>query len=44
VLLFRLCFDRPGFRGGVYLTDTSGSYRTFVVAGFGPDWNPLARP
>lgn len=44
VLLFRLCFDRPGFRGGVYLADTSGSYRTFVVAGFGPDWNPVARP
>jgi Tol biopolymer transport system component len=42
VLLFRLCFDtgRPVY--GIYVTDTSGSYRTKITDGFGPDWNPVA--
>ena len=41
VLLFRACFDHgPAAQPGVYVTDTSGSYRRFVVTGFGPDWNP----
>jgi Tol biopolymer transport system component len=45
ILLFRACFD-SGAAGapGVYLTDAAGSYRQFVVSGFGPDWNPLASP
>jgi Tol biopolymer transport system component len=37
VLLFRMCFDTPG---GIFITDTKGSYRTFVTLGFGPDWAP----
>jgi Tol biopolymer transport system component len=40
VLLFRICFDRPVPKGGIYMTDTTGSYRTFITAGFGPDWAP----
>lgn len=44
VLLFRTCFDGDAAaRAGIYVTDTSGSYRTFVTPGFGPDWNPVAR-
>ncbi len=43
ILLFRACFDHgPAAQPGIYLTDTKGSYRTFVTAGFGPDWNPVA--
>jgi Tol biopolymer transport system component len=44
ILLVRGCFDtgRPVF--GVYLTDTTGSFRTFITKGFGPDWNPVANP
>jgi hypothetical protein len=42
VLEFRMCFDKPAFQAGVYLAPADGSSRTFVVAGFGPDWNPLA--
>jgi Tol biopolymer transport system component len=41
VLLFRVCFDTGVPKAGIYLTDTSGSYRTFVAEGFGPDWNPV---
>ncbi len=41
ILLFRGCV---GERFGVTLTDTSGSYRTWVADGFGPDWNPAAKP
>jgi Tol biopolymer transport system component len=40
VLLFRMCFDRGSPVGGIYVTDTAGTYRTFVTTGFGPDWNP----
>jgi Tol biopolymer transport system component len=43
VLLFRICFDTGAPVGGIYLTDTTGSYRTFVTQGFGPDWNPAAK-
>lgn len=44
VLLFRTCFDGgAASRAGIYVSDASGSYRTFVIAGFGPDWNPAAR-
>ncbi|HUJ60639.1 MAG TPA: hypothetical protein VLX92_19190 [Kofleriaceae bacterium] len=41
VLIFRACFgsNEPG---GVYVTDTAGSYRTFITEGFGADWNPIA--
>jgi Tol biopolymer transport system component len=43
VALFRACFDEGAASApGVYVTDTSGSYRRFVVSGFGPDWNPVA--
>ena len=44
LLLFRACFDEPGFLAGIYLTDAIGSFRKFVAAGFGADWNPAARP
>lgn len=42
ILLFRACFDTGVPVVGIYLTDTTGSYRTFVTYGFGPDWNPVA--
>ncbi len=42
VLLFRACFDAGSPRAGIYVTDTKGSYRSFVTEGFGPDWNPRA--
>jgi len=46
ILVFRACFDAGGATtmtgGGLYVTDTAGSYRTFVTAGFGGDWNPVA--
>jgi len=44
ILLFRICFDSGSPQGGIYLTDTAGSYRTFVTQGFGPDWNPAWKP
>jgi Tol biopolymer transport system component len=45
VALFRACYDGgAASTPGVYVTDTLGSYRSFVVLGFGPDWNPLAEP
>ena len=43
ILEFRACFTGGDTRWGVYVTDNTGSYRTFVSDGFGPDWNPLAR-
>ena len=42
ILVFRTCFG-GSTQGGVYVTDTKGSYRTFVAEGFGPDWNPVAK-
>lgn len=44
ILLFRICFDTGSPKGGIYLTDTTGSYRTFITQGFGPDWNPAWKP
>jgi len=45
ILLFRMCYDNgAASTPGVYVTDTAGSYRRFVVSGFGPDWNPVAAP
>ena len=44
VLLYRICFDTGSPKGGIYLTDTASSYRTFVTQGFGPDWNPAWKP
>jgi Tol biopolymer transport system component len=41
ILVYRVCFDRPG-RTGTYVTDVAGSYRTFIAEGFGADWNPAA--
>jgi len=41
VLLFRLCAGEA--HSGVTLTDTAGSYRTWIADGFGPDWNPVAK-
>lgn len=38
ILLFRVC--GAGKPGGIVVTDVNGSYRTYVTAGFGPDWNP----
>jgi Tol biopolymer transport system component len=43
VILFRMCFDTGSPVGGIYLTDTAGSYRTFVRQGFGADWNPILK-
>ncbi len=40
ILLFRACFDEPHGIGGIYVTDTAGSYRAWIADGFGPDWNP----
>jgi hypothetical protein len=40
VLEFRACFYEANEPSGVTLTDTAGSYRTFIADGFGPDWNP----
>jgi Tol biopolymer transport system component len=40
ILLFRLCFDTATPKGGIYVTDTAGSYRTFITPGFGADWAP----
>jgi Tol biopolymer transport system component len=42
ILDYRLCFD-ASVPAGTYVTDTAGSYRTFVAEGFGADWNPVAR-
>jgi len=42
VLLFRSCASEP--HSGVTLTDNAGSYRTWIVDGFGADWNPHAFP
>jgi Tol biopolymer transport system component len=45
ILLYRICFDNgAASEPGIYLTDTTGSYRTFVAQGFGPDWNPALVP
>ena len=38
ILLFRACAGEPHM--GVTLTDTAGSYRQWIVDGFGADWNP----
>jgi hypothetical protein len=43
ILLFLFCPDDPQ-HVGVTLTDTAGSAWTFVVTGFGPDWNPTTQP
>jgi Tol biopolymer transport system component len=42
ILLYRICFNSGMPKGGIYVTDTAGSYRTLVTQGFGPDWNPRA--
>jgi Tol biopolymer transport system component len=42
ILLFRACFDDPATRSGIYLADSAGTTRTWLVDGFGPDWNPVA--
>jgi Tol biopolymer transport system component len=41
ILLFRACSGEPHI--GVTLTDAAGSYRQWIVDGFGADWNPAAR-
>lgn len=40
ILEFRACFYAATQQRGVTVTDTAGSYRTFIADGFGPDWNP----
>ena len=42
ILLYRACFDAVP-ESGIFITDTSGSYRTKITDGFGADWNPAAR-
>ncbi len=45
ILLFRACFNNGEPNNpGIYVSDITGSTRTFVTAGFGPDWNPVANP
>jgi Tol biopolymer transport system component len=44
ILLYRLCFDTGSPVGGIYVTDTAGSYRRFLIHGFGADWNPAWKP
>jgi hypothetical protein len=39
IVLFRACAGEPM---GITLTDTTGSYRTWIADGFGADWNPAA--
>jgi Tol biopolymer transport system component len=41
ILLFRACAGEPHI--GVTLTDTAGTYRTWITEGFGADWNPVAK-
>jgi hypothetical protein len=41
ILEYRACFVQPSEKRGIVVTDTAGSYRTFIADGFGPDWNPL---
>jgi len=41
ILLFQFC---GGGKPGICLTDTAGSYRTWITDGFGPDWNPVWKP
>ena len=40
-----IIYSSRGFpaRSGIYVADASGSTRTFVTEGFGPDWNPLVK-
>jgi len=39
-----MCYDNGvAASPGIYVTDTAGSYRTFIAGGFGPDWNPAAQ-
>jgi dipeptidyl aminopeptidase/acylaminoacyl peptidase len=41
VSLYRQCFYTPNEPGGIFVTDTAGSYRTLVYGdGFCADWNP----
>ena len=41
LLLFRAC---AGERFGIYVGDTTGTDRTWIAEGFGPDWNPTWKP
>jgi hypothetical protein len=43
ILVFLLCPSDPQ-HNGVTLTDTTGSFWTFITPGFGPDWNPTTQP
>jgi Tol biopolymer transport system component len=43
ILTFLFCPDDQQ-HVGVTLTDTSGSFWTYIVKGFGPDWNPTTNP
>lgn len=36
------CASDAGTAAKPCVTDAAGSYRTFVIAGFGADWNPVA--
>jgi len=44
ILLFRACVDNRMPPIGIYVTNATGSYRTFIRAGFGPDWAPKRLP
>jgi Tol biopolymer transport system component len=41
ILLFRAS---PGEFTGITLTDNAGTYREWIVSGFGADWNPVWKP
>ena len=43
ILVFLFCPDDQAHLG-VTLTNTAGSSWSFIVTGFGPDWNPATNP
>jgi hypothetical protein len=46
VAQFRVCFDDSGLpvQPGVYVSNTAGTNRDFVVQGSHPEWNPAFGP
>ncbi len=41
IILFR-AYQGESF--GITVTDTAGTFRTWIANGFGPDWNPVWKP
>jgi hypothetical protein len=34
------CFESVSAKGGIYVTNTTSSYRNYIAPGFGVDWSP----